>query len=186
MVATMEEPVALEIGARNLPLIQELKDLPPNSKILFADKEDSWLGSLAGGMEWIDNKTQILQGDATKLPLPSNSVELVFLKDVFGHEGSREVKSGIGFTDRLVETGGADKIARELFRVIRKGGKVIVMETNTPYDSEKLKAAFSESGFSNVKMHPKDQINKIFADPGYADAMTRFADPKSYAMEVIK
>lgn len=177
----MSEPVAVEIGPRDIPLIKELKsDLLPSQpgKVIYIEKEKSWLGNLKGNIKKDDT---IVQGDASKLALAPQSADLVFLKDVIGHQGQPEyVKSGL--TGRLAKTGGIANIASELSRVTKEGGKVVILETATPYDKDEIIAKFTQGNFTISQNLDKDQIHEIFEDPVLGKAIAKASDIRTYAL----
>ncbi len=87
-----------------------------------------------------------IQADMSNIPLPSNSTEFVFVKDVFG--SNRETPSRLA-SATTGPVGDFEKIASEIYRVCEPNGKVLILEDTTP------------------KFAPKEEIEKIFEKAGF-------------------
>lgn len=166
----MEEPVALEVGARNFPLVHMLnKDLlPPSGKprIMFIDRDvgfakDSDTAPLP--ITEAPEGSAYAQADVGHLPIADNSLDVIFLKDVFGHDGRLEM-SNMKFTGGTVRVGNPEDVLSEFSRILRPGGKVVVVEVATPYDRKSLtdKDMLRKAGLNIKSLLMRDRISEIF------------------------
>ena len=107
---------------------------------------------------------QVIIGDVRALPFPESSVNLVFFSNVFGDPRFGRF---VG-KDNSIKNCSFDKdfrtVAEEINRVLKKGGKVVILETYTPETSEydSLIRFFKAVGFKLVENYGGDDVKKIF------------------------
>lgn len=180
----MSDSTVIEIGPRDMPLVSELRlDLiPPNATFLYVDSEKAWMSKLKKA---VGEGGEVLQGDATRLPVAAESADTIFIKDVFGHLGTPEYVPGRGFTGRVIGTkDSAQRIANEMARVLKSGGKAVILETITPYNQGKLVREFKNAGFTeeNIKIYDVERIHEIYKDKKIGKAFFIAADLESYVV----
>lgn len=117
------------------------------------------------------------------MPLVDSSINTVFAKDLFGAHGKLFMYLDRPFTleslNNLEDIG--EGHAKEWFRKLKPGGKVVVVEVSTPLDRNILIEEFTKVGFNKTEEHlgenavdvyrrSKDMkySRKIFARDSYA------------------
>ncbi|QQG47431.1 MAG: methyltransferase domain-containing protein [Candidatus Woesebacteria bacterium] len=119
-----------------------------------------------------------LVANAQRLPLAAESVGSIFCKDFFGSHYPPNDKYKLSLNFSSGNIGDLSEIAKEWFRVCRRDGKVIILETNTPYgyrgfsEDIDLKNVFESSGFSLKEEYHgrgREGVNKIFSQEGVVD-----------------
>jgi len=167
-----DEGLTIEVGPRTAPFVEELrKDLLTGDKIVYFEKRRGWVKELAGKL---DGKETVIQGHGSRIPLPDNSVGVVFAKDLFGSHGMLAVLPGPRFAEKEDIGKG---FGEAWFRVCRPGGKVIIVEVSTPANFEDLNKEFLDAGFVKVEEHKeKDTVNVYEKGPKlktYAESLPR-------------
>jgi ubiquinone/menaquinone biosynthesis C-methylase UbiE len=147
--------VFIEIGAKRLPFpfwgkrkIGENEiyvdiDLDPQSVVSAKNLVEGYPKERGEGRHYF------VRGDAKNIPLADASADEVFMGNILGEE------LHIGFEDKK-------KFISEAMRVLNKDGRLIIKETTTPLDYEKLQALLAGTGFSVEKVWDKSSRPEEF------------------------
>jgi SAM-dependent methyltransferase len=134
------QDISLEVGPRTLPLMDHLrKDLLSSGRMVYLEKRRTWTKDLKGLVEGV-----VIHGDGSRLPFEDGSVGTIFAKDLFGAHGQLAYLPQEGLYIEMV----SEAIAPEWFRVLRRKGKVVIVEVATPVERGKLEQDFGNSGFT--------------------------------------
>jgi len=158
-----EEGVTVEVGPRTAPSIEHLRDdLLQGDKIIYLEKRGGWAYDL--GKVKISEKEIIIQSDGSKIPMPDSTVATIYAKDLFGSRGMLAMEpENSKFSFSLEENIGVN-FGPEWFRVLRSGGKAIVVETASPTDRNALKGEFVGAGFRLLEEHLGTDLGKVFKE----------------------
>lgn len=155
-----EEDLTVEVGPRVTPTVEYLrKDLFSDEKIIYFEKRRGWVKELS---KTAGTKEKVIQGDGSKLPLPSASAGTIFAKELFGSRGELAMEPVAGQFTLEEEIG--EGFGKEWYRVLKPGGKVVIVEIATPADRKMLKAEFVNAGFELSEEHSGRDVGKVFAE----------------------
>lgn len=185
-----EARTVLEIGPQQTPLVKWLKDFQGDERVIYIERDKEWMEFLKRNLTRrngnLINET-ILQADASKIPLKRNSVDIVFLKDVFGQEGLKRFTPS-GSSEDIVHVGNISEIASELIDVIKPGGRIVIAEMATPVDIyefvDKIKKAKGSESVT-ITGYGKDEWNQIF-DPSFAKVFAENSHDDAYVLVLEK
>jgi len=158
---------AVEIGPRSSSVIELVKDFDwHKDKAILLEKDPSWLETMAQLYKKNPNLKPLI-ADGSKMPLPNDTAELIFSKDLFCSHGVETILPDGQFSGKpsVIEI---DKIAQESYRVCEAGGQVIILETAIPYGknsqalSEEIINTYIRAGFRLQDHHIGADINNIF------------------------
>lgn len=169
----------VEIGPRDSPLIRELrKDILGGKTVVYLEKRGRWASALKdivdrdltpSSYRAREHKEYIVVADASSLPLEDESVGVIFAANVFGAHGYRTLRGpDAKIEDKPEDVGDFAKIAEECNRVISKGGKLVILESTTPYDSRELITVFSKKGFKITEYYKGESIGNVFDEASEA------------------
>lgn len=91
----------------------------------------------------INPKSDILGGTIASLPFKDETFETVLMRSMFG-----QFKSG--YKSHLLDTVTVNGIA-EVFRVLRPGGEIVLVEENTPFELRLVESWLEYHGFEEIK-----------------------------------
>jgi ubiquinone/menaquinone biosynthesis C-methylase UbiE len=143
----------LEVAAGNgwasFPLIKKGFD------VVVTDKEDFRIKQLKENSKKIGKKVKIVQCDAEDLPFPKNSFDLVFCIDSLHHMNPQ-------------------KVLKEIRRVLKPGGKIIITEKNylnpMTWIGDKIFNLFYDI---EEKTYTKSQITSYLKEVGFKNIETK-------------
>lgn len=171
-----EKTLALEIGPSVSPQLSLLRDDLRGENQVYIERSPRFLKELKKNV----NPNTVMRGDAQKLMLQNESVDIIFASALFGQASRPDVN-----------VGDFQQIAAEWARVIKKGGKVVILETSTPANKENIINIFSNVGIKLKEEYPRGEINKIFATgdfktEAHARILTKMSAEGSYALVLEK
>jgi ubiquinone/menaquinone biosynthesis C-methylase UbiE len=177
--------LTIEIGAGTDPIVGHLKpEVAGSGEVVVMERRKVFLGELARSSQ-VEN--EIIQADASNLPIKSETVDTVVCKDFFGSH-IKGLKSG----GRASDIGDIDQIANQIGRVTKSGGKLVVIETLTPgFQPTNLLSSFKKAGFSlmmgdNVEkqIYKGAMVSKLFKGDKAPENVT--LTDKSFALILTK
>ena len=188
----MEEDLSIEVGPRDNPYIWLLRKdlLPPQGQVLYVDKEHAWLESMedlieVGAQVGIEGRESRIQGLADEIPLPDESTSLVFASNLFGSQGYLEMIPEGGFSND-VNTLDNESIAKEWSRILKDGGRVVLVENSTPPEGSKrleLIDIFEKNGLRLTENHTgKDSLLGLYEDNELATKLSRNFREEAFGM----
>jgi len=168
---------SLEIGVGINPMISHLRQdlLPRRGILLLNDIEIRELKEL----EELYRNLKIgvpFQADAHRLPFPDSSLSLILAKDLIGFPGHFSIRS-----PNLLSPSNIDlrKLSLECYRVLRKNGKLVIVEVSTPPELEGVINIFKKSGLELVeKNQGKENTFNVF-DFGFGVKVNTYYDSYS-------
>lgn len=133
----MSKEIVIDAGSGFNPMVRELRENIIGSGILVCVDSDLGSAQFAGRMNCLP-----LCAYAQKLPFRGNSVSLILAKDFVGYPGRIDrwqglVKANFSIYDLM----------KEWKRVIKRGGRLVIVETATPPDVGFVKDVFVKGGF---------------------------------------
>ncbi len=174
--------VILEIGPGPLPFYIDGERKIDKDEIYFGiepnRKSAQWASEMVSAE---DGEATILRARGQELPIKNDYIDEVIIKNVFG-----EPEEKITIT-RLMEN-----FAKELQRVVKNGGKIIIVETNTPFytPTKDIAQVFARYGFKVNKelfLRPLDgNVNEETKQELKKYELLSFAHPRSYLLELVK
>ncbi len=148
----------LEVGFGNLPAVTQGGTLFEDNSIDYYGVEPMKSIGVMGKPLLFDDSQSIrrtaqvttnefpnahfVQALVGNLPFKSNHFDRVFMRSVFG-----QFKSGADAWITSIETVMGDGV-RESFRVLKPGGKIVVLEENTPWREELSRTYLENVGFT--------------------------------------
>lgn len=159
------EFIALEVGPRITPSIKELPErFLPQGHIVYAEKR---------GYKHLSDemKGSAIQADAEALPLADRSINLVYQRDVFGARTTIPKDKDGKYITAEREQVDVGKVAAEFYRVLKPGGRAVIMEVSTPYLAplDEIKAAFCSLGFEIEEIYKGAEIFRLYSPNGHPD-----------------
>lgn len=118
-----------------------------------------------------------------QLPIPDKSVDMVFMANVFGEPDSEYIMEKFKHADGKYR-GNSDinskiETLTEASRMLKEGGRVVVLENNTPYA-----AGFTGKYDSMVKLPEDSGLHVVSAinqkDNGWEELVGQFAKPDEW------
>ena len=180
------EHVTVEFGTGDMPLFESQDAQAFNAQNLYIgvnidSKQHKYLADRVesiDGFAVLGKKSE--DGNIDSLPIPEKSVDTVFMANVFGEPDSEYIMEPFKHADGLYRGNSniESKTAtlEEAKRLLKDGGRIVVLENNTPYG-----AGFSGNYDSMVKIlegagfHVAVAINQKSVDWG--ELVTPFAKP---------
>ena len=178
--------VTVEFGTGNMPLFESQNGQTFNAQNLYigVNLDSKQHKHLADKIEDIDGFAVLSEkneeGNINRLPIPDESVDTVFMANVFGEPDSEHIMEPFKHSDGLYK-GNSDissktETLKEAQRLLKVGSKIVVLENNTPYE-----AGLSGKYSSMVKLledngfHIVDAINQ--KDEDWEELVSQFAKP---------
>lgn len=152
---------ALEVGPGQFPMLEYLRNDLQRGEHMYIERDPSFVDELNNQITSGERKGKVIKGDARNIELPENSADSILLKDVF----SQQNVPFKGNVHELVDVGDVDHIIRELKRVSKENGSIVVLDTGFSNDfigRNNLIAKFQEHGFTLKEEYDKKNITKIF------------------------
>lgn len=178
--------VTVEFGTGDMPLFESQSQRSFNADNLYVgvNLDSKQHKHLAEKVEDIDGFAVLSEknesGSINRLPIPDESVDMVFMANVFGEPDSEHIMGQFKHADGLYK-GNSDiksktETLNEANRLLKKDGRIVVLENNTPY-----RAGFTGNYNSIVKLlensgfHVVDAINQ--KDNSWKELAAQFAKP---------
>ncbi|MFH1713286.1 MAG: methyltransferase domain-containing protein [Candidatus Jacksonbacteria bacterium] len=119
--------------------------------------------------EYIKGRVQIVQGLGEHLPIKENTVDQVFIRNLFTDPSFYDVFPLTLKNENKYIKERIKPIIKELRRIVKKGGKVIIAEVYTPRvcKSEYIIEVFIENGFllsKNIQFDNDTNFSKALRD----------------------
>lgn len=165
--------INIEIGPRTNPRIDWVRDnLKGRGLTVFLDKRYAWQRDLQKNQRSGACGKLLIQAAAEEIPLPENSVSLIYAGDFFGAHGQYTIvertpagnNTKANEIDLEMENIGSGH-EKEWARVCKKGGHVVIAETSEPSNKERIIGQFKKSGFRLIKEYSWREIGKIYKEP---------------------
>lgn len=156
--------INIELGARLEPILGQLRDeLTQGGSAVLVDKR-YWMRLGGGWQRDLDRSIPYVQANAQALPFATQSADLVASKDVFCAEGF--LTSDAELHTIIEHVGDIGTIAQEYFRVVKPGGRVVIIEAATPQEGlfAQVDQAFLTAGFTRADTDVlyEEGINDLF------------------------
>ncbi len=162
----VEAGINLDLGS-GISFISYLKELKP--QFLDSEGKTVLLDKRAPKTNQGPVRGEFIQADAKDIPLPKNSVSTVLVQNLFGSDTKSKPLSKEGQSSDI---GDYHKIVNEITRVVRPGGRAIILETLTPPQnlSEIINYAV-QSGFIVERSYGGGgAVKNLFKDPEIINA----------------
>jgi ubiquinone/menaquinone biosynthesis C-methylase UbiE len=181
--------VTVEFGTGDMPLfeIQDAHTFNTQNLYIGVNIDSKQHKFLADKIKEFDGFAVLSEknkdGNIDKLPIPDESVDTVFIANVFGEPDSQHIMEPFKNSDGLYK-GNTDinskiETLSEAKRLLKEGGRIVILENNTPY-----KAGFSGNYNSMVELLENsgfqiaDAVNQKDAD--WAELVVHFAKPAEW------
>lgn len=159
----MADDLGVEIGPRQAPFLEAIRpDLKGKRKFVLLEKSKVWKSRDEVVRPYLD--VEPVRGDATKMPFADNSLGLGFSKDLFSSGGLYQDRKG-EFHQGTVNL---EKIASEIYRVLKPGAKFVLFEYSLPQNVEfrafahYLKGIFEEANLGTAEEYVGPEAAKVF------------------------
>lgn len=183
---TAADHVTVEFGTGNMPLFESQNGQTFNAQNLYigVNLDTKQHKHLAEKIEDIDGFAVLSEkdeaGNINQLPIHDESVDTVFMANVFGEPDSEHIMEPFKHSDGLYK-GNSDitsktETLKEAERLLKEGGRIVVLENNTPYESgisgkyDSMVKLLEDNGFQIV-----DAINQ--KDDAWEQLVSQFAKP---------
>lgn len=180
------ERITVEFGTGDMPLFESQDTQVFNAQNLYigVNIDSNQHKFLADKVEGIDGFAVLSEkdeeGHIEQLSLPDQSIDTVFMANVFGEPDSKHIMEPFKHADGLYK-GNTDlnsKIAtlHEAERLLKEGGRIVILENNTPYAAgfsgkfETMTTLLEQAGF-----HVIDAINQ--KSDNWEEIVSPFAKP---------
>lgn len=180
------EHVTVEFGTGDMPLFESQDAQTFNAKNLYVgvnidSKQYKFLADKIediSGFAVLSEKNE--DGNIDQLPIPDESVDTIFMANVFGEPDSEYIMEPFKHADGLYK-GNTDissktETIKEARRLLKEGGRIVILENNTPYTAglsgnyDSMVNLLEEAGF-----HVVDAINQKNVD--WEEMVSPFAKP---------
>lgn len=183
------EHVTVEFGTGDMPLfdIQDTHTFDARNLYVGINIDSKQHKFLTEKVRDIDGYALLSEknkeGSIDKITIPDNSVDTVFMANVFGEPDSQHIMEPFKDSDGLYR-GNTDLTSKidtlhEAGRLLKEGGKVVILENNTPY-----KAGFSGNYDSMMSLLEDEGLRVVDAvnqkDADWAELVTQFAKPAEW------
>lgn len=181
--------VTVEFGTGDMPLFDIQDTLTFDARNLYIGvnidpKQHKFLAEKVKDIEGyalLSDKNE--EGRIDKLTIPDNSVDTIFMANVFGEPDSQHIMQPFKDSDGLYKgnTNLTSKIEtlHEARRILKEGGKIAILENNTPYN-----AGFSGNYNSMTSLLEDAELQVIEAvnqkDGDWAELVSQFAKPAEW------
>jgi ubiquinone/menaquinone biosynthesis C-methylase UbiE len=181
--------VTVEFGTGHMPLFESQNAQTFNAQNLYigVNLDSKQHKHLAEKIEDVDGFAVLSEkneeGNMNQLPIPNGSVDTVFMANVFGELDSEHIMEQFKRSDGLYK-GNSDMVSKtatlnEAKRLLKEGGKIVVLENNTPYES-----GWSGNYDSMVELLEKIGLETIDAinrkDDDWEELVSQFAKPNEW------
>jgi ubiquinone/menaquinone biosynthesis C-methylase UbiE len=144
----------LDLGCGTGTLVIQVKEWQPDAEVVGLDADPEMLAQARRKAERAGVELELTEGFSTALPYRDESFDVV-LSTLFFHHLDPEPKR---------------QTAREVFRVLRRGGELHVADLGRPQDPLMMVASVLSvrifDGFSNTRDNVRGALPEIFAEFG--------------------